>query len=343
MRLKRLETYGFKSFADRMSFDFDQGITAIIGPNGCGKSNIVDSIKWVVGEQSAKALRGADMSDVIFNGCATRRPMPLAEVTLVLERDDDAIDGGELALTRRLTRDGQSSYYLNGKPARLRDIREVLMGTGMGTSAYSVIEQGRIGFILEASTKDRRAILEEAAGISRYKARRKVAARKLDRVDTDLERIGQIAGEVEKRLRTVRRQAAAALRYQELDGKLRDMRMVFALEEFGRLSGEREKETAPSATCKIRKPASPRAVASWKPASPPTTRVWSSSKPLARPRAGPRRGPFGARCGREPHGRCPPPPGRNRSPGGRRSKALSCPRRASRCGQNRARADPRNG
>lgn len=242
MRLKRLETYGFKSFADRMSFDFEQGITAIIGPNGCGKSNIVDSIKWVVGEQSAKALRGADMSDVIFNGCATRRAMPMAEVTLVLERDDDAIDGGELALTRRLTRDGQSSYYLNGKPARLRDIREVLMGTGVGTSAYSVIEQGRIGFILEASTKDRRAILEEAAGISRYKTRRKVAARKLERVGLDLERIGQITGEVEKRLKTVRRQAAAALRYQELDGKLRELRMVFALEEFGRLSGEREVE-----------------------------------------------------------------------------------------------------
>jgi chromosome segregation protein len=236
MRLKRLETYGFKSFADRLTFDFENGITAIIGHNGCGISNVVDSIMWVVGEQSAKALRGAEMADIIFNGCATRRPMPLAEVTLVLERD--GIDAGDVAITRRLTRDGQSSYYLNGKPSRLKDIRELLMGTGIGTSAYSVIEQGRIGFILEASVKDRRAILEEAAGISRYKARRKVAGRKLEKVETDLERIGQVLGEVDKRLRTVRRQAEAALRHQELSTRLRDLRMVFALEEFGRLNTE---------------------------------------------------------------------------------------------------------
>jgi chromosome segregation protein len=240
MRLKRLETYGFKSFADRMTFDFEQGITAVIGPNGCGKSNIVDSMKWVVGEQSAKALRGAEMADVIFNGCATRRPMAMSEVTLTL--DDVGVERGlpgeEVAITRRLTRDGQSAYYLNGKPCRLRDVRELLMDTGIGTSAYSVIEQGRIGFILEASTKDRRSLIEEAAGISRYKARRKVAMRKLDRVQVDLERIGQVLGEVDKRLRTVRRQAETALRFQELQARLRDLRMVFALEEFGRLSGE---------------------------------------------------------------------------------------------------------
>ncbi|MHC5067911.1 MAG: chromosome segregation protein SMC, partial [Planctomycetota bacterium] len=237
MRLRRLEAYGFKSFADRLTFDFDGGITAIIGPNGCGKSNVVDAMKWVVGEQSAKSLRGSEMTDVIFSGCSTRRPMPFAEVTLTLERDD-GLDAGEVALTRRLYRDGKSEYHVNGKSARLKDFRELLMGTGIGTSAYSVIEQGRIGFILEASVKDRRAILEEAAGISRYKARRKVALRKLDRVETDLERIGQIHGEVEKRLRSVRRQAETALKFQELSERLRDLRMVFALEEFGRLSGD---------------------------------------------------------------------------------------------------------
>lgn len=240
MRLKCLETYGFKSFADRMRFDFEDGITAIIGPNGCGKSNIVDAIKWVVGEQSAKSLRGAEMSDIIFNGCATRRPMPMAEVTLTLEFDDGIGPAatGDVAITRRLTREGQSSYYINGKSCRLKDIKELLMDTGVGISAYSVIEQGRIGFILEASTKDRRAILEEAAGISRYKARRRAAERRLERVELSLERIAQVKREVARRLGTVRRQAATALRYQELSERLRDLRMVFALEEYGRLSQE---------------------------------------------------------------------------------------------------------
>ena len=168
-----------------MTFDFEKGITAVIGPNGCGKSNVVDSIKWVVGEQSAKALRGGAMTDVI-SGCATRRLMALAEVTLVLEME--GMHGGEVAITRRLTSDGVSSYDLNGKPSRLKDFRELFMGTGVGNSAYSVIEQGRIGFILEASVKDRRGIIEEAAGVSRHKARRKVAMRKLEHVEVDLER-----------------------------------------------------------------------------------------------------------------------------------------------------------
>ena len=240
MRLKRLETFGFKSFADRMSFDFEAGITAVIGPNGCGKSNIVDSIKWVIGEQSAKALRGEDMTDVIFNGCSSRRPMAFAEVTLVLDQLGGSlgIDGEEVGLTRRLSRDGQSTYYLNGKPCRLKDIKELFMDTGIGTAAYSVIEQGRVGFIVDANTKDRRAILEEAAGISRYKARRKVALRKLERVELDLQRIGEVLAEVRRRVRTVSKQAAAALRYRDLANQLRELRMGFALEEYGRLTGE---------------------------------------------------------------------------------------------------------
>ena len=240
MRLKRLETFGFKSFADRMSFDFEAGITAVIGPNGCGKSNIVDSIKWVIGEQSAKALRGEDMTDVIFNGCSSRRPMAFAEVTLVLDQLGGSlgIDGEEVGLTRRLSRDGQSTYYLNGKPCRLKDIKELFMDTGIGTAAYSVIEQGRVGFIVDANTKDRRAILEEAAGISRYKARRKVALRKLERVELDLQRIGEVLAEVRRRVRTISKQAAAALRYRDLANQLRDLRMAFALEEYGRLTGE---------------------------------------------------------------------------------------------------------
>jgi chromosome segregation protein len=240
MRLKRLETFGFKSFADRMTFDFEDGITAVIGPNGCGKSNIVDSIKWVIGEQSAKALRGEDMTDVIFNGCATRRGMAFAEVTLVLDQVGVqlGLQNDEVAITRRLSRDGNSQYFLNGKPCRLKDIKELFMDTGVGTAAYSVIEQGRVGFILESNTKDRRIILEEAAGISRYKARRKVALRKLERVELDIQRIGEVLNEVRRRVKAVTRQAQAALRFKELTEQVRELRMAFALEEFGRLNSE---------------------------------------------------------------------------------------------------------
>lgn len=240
MRLRRLETYGFKSFADRMTFDFEDGITAIIGPNGCGKSNVVDSIKWVIGEQSAKALRGAEMTDVIFNGCATRRGMPFAEVTLVLDQIAASmlIDTPEVAITRRLTRDGLSSYFINGKACRLKDIKDLLMGTGMGTSAYAVIEQGRVGFILESNTKDRRMVLEEAAGISRYRARRRIAARKLERVEIDLQRIAEVLAEVRRRARQVRKQAQDAIRFRDLTARAKELRLAFAMEEHGRLSAE---------------------------------------------------------------------------------------------------------
>jgi chromosome segregation protein len=245
MRLKSLSVFGFKSFADRLDFDFRDGVTAVIGPNGCGKSNVVDAIKWVIGEQSAKALRGEDMTDVIFNGCASRRPMAMAEVTLTMDEIQGTLgfDGGldgvdEVAITRRLFRDGSSGYYLNGKPCRLKDIRELFMGTGMGTSAYAVIEQGRVGFILESNTKDRRLILEEAAGISKYKARRRIAARKMERVDTDLVRIGEVLAEVRRRAKQVQKQAAAALQWKELSDQVKALRMVFALEEHGRLTDE---------------------------------------------------------------------------------------------------------
>ena len=244
MRLRRLETYGFKSFADRLTFDFEEGITAIIGPNGCGKSNVVDSIKWVIGEQSAKALRGEDMTDVIFNGCATRKGMPFCEVTLVMDQLAHAlpgIDTDEVAITRRLFRDGVSNYYLNGKSCRLKDIKEIFLGTGMGTAAYAVIEQGRVGFILESNTKDRRLILEEAAGISRYKIRRRLAARKLERVEQDLQRIGEVLNEVRRRVKSVAKQAATALRFKELTALVAELRLGFALEEFGRLSEEHTK------------------------------------------------------------------------------------------------------
>ncbi|MCS6969599.1 MAG: chromosome segregation protein SMC [Planctomycetes bacterium] len=240
MRLRRLEAYGFKSFADRAVFVFEDGITAIVGPNGCGKSNVVDAIKWVIGEQSAKALRGTEMADVIFNGCATRRGMAFAEVTITLDQIESAlpIDAPEIAITRRLARDGQSSYYINGKACRLKDIKDLLLGTGIGVSAYAVIEQGRIGFILESNTKDRRLILEEAAGISRYRARRRIAARKLERVETDLRRIAEVLGEVRRRARQVRKQAADALRYRELTMQAKQLRLALAIDEWERLQAQ---------------------------------------------------------------------------------------------------------
>jgi chromosome segregation protein len=239
MRLRRLETYGFKSFADRVTLDFGDGVTAIIGPNGCGKSNVVDAIKWVMGEQSAKSLRGEEMTDVIFNGCATRRAMAFCEVTLVMDQVVGlGIEAEEVAITRRLFRDGSSHYYLGGKSCRLRDIKDLFLGTGAGTTAYSVIEQGRVGFILESNTKERRIILEEAAGISKYRARRRLAARKMERVEADLQRIAEVLAEVRRRARSVQRQASAALRWKELDAQVRELRLAFILEEWSRLADE---------------------------------------------------------------------------------------------------------
>ena len=188
MKLKKLVLSGFKSFADRTEFDFDDGASCIVGPNGCGKSNVVDAMKWVLGEQSAKSLRGSEMMDVIFNGSSARRPSGHAEVTMIFDNDGGLLKpvGGEgepmptVSVTRRLFRNGNSEYLINKAPARLRDIREMFMDTGVGVDAYSVIEQGRVESFLQASQEDRRAIFDEAAGISKYKARKKEALRKMD-------------------------------------------------------------------------------------------------------------------------------------------------------------------
>src|SRR5437867_3190349 len=172
--LKRLELVGFKSFADKTIFDFSDGLTAIVGPNGSGKSNIVDAIRWILGEQSAKSLRGQEMADVIFNGSATRRSLGLAEVTMTFGNSDRslAVDADEVRITRRVYRDGEGEYYINQQPARLKDIKELFLGSGAGGDAYCVIEQGRVDVLLQASTQDRRVIFEETAGISRFKAKK---------------------------------------------------------------------------------------------------------------------------------------------------------------------------
>src|SRR5947208_4875432 len=239
MRLKKLILQGFKSFADRTEFVFDSPITGIVGPNGCGKSNVVDGFKWVLGEQSAKSLRGDAMMDVIFNGSGNRKPAGLAEVTLVFEnpkRIDDTrllnLDTDEVSVGRRLFRDGTSEYQINNQVSRLKDIRELFLDTGVGVDAYSVIEQGRVAALLEANPEERRMIFEEAAGISKYKLKKKEAQRKLERVDQNLLRLHDIVEEVEKRLRSVKIQAGRARTYQEYSTRLNELRLSYSLQEY---------------------------------------------------------------------------------------------------------------
>ncbi|MFA6134747.1 MAG: chromosome segregation protein SMC [Phycisphaerae bacterium] len=246
MKLKKLIVSGFKSFADRVEFEFDDGISCIVGPNGCGKSNVVDAIKWVLGEQSAKSLRGSEMMDVIFNGSSARRPAGHAEVTLVFDNSSGLLQVGdppgslqEVAFTRRLFRSGQSDYLMNKAPCRLRDVREAFMDTGVGIDAYSVIEQGRVESFLQASQDDRRAIFDEAAGISKYKARKKEALRKLERVEQNLLRINDVFAEVEKRLRSIKYQAGKARSYQGYSEKLKELRGLHFLAQYHTLSLQR--------------------------------------------------------------------------------------------------------
>ena len=206
--LKHVKISGFKSFADRVEFDFGPGITCIVGPNGCGKSNIVDAFRWVLGEQSAKSLRGRQMLDMIFNGSQVRRSSGMAQIEVVFDNRDRTLplDCDEVSVMRKLYRSGESEYLVNKEPSRLKDIRELFMDTGIGTEAYSVIEQGKVDVLLRANPTERRAIFEEAAGISRYKARRREAERKLDRTQQNLLRVGDIIEEVERRLRSVKLQ-----------------------------------------------------------------------------------------------------------------------------------------
>jgi chromosome segregation protein len=224
--LKALELIGFKSFADRTRFEFPRGITVVVGPNGSGKSNVVDAIKWVLGEQSVKSLRGKEMVDVIFNGSSARRALNSAETTLTFDNSDRrlAIDTPDVHVTRRVYRSGEAEYLINRQPCRLRDIRDLFAGTGIATEAYSIIEQGKVDVMLQASAKDRRMIFEEAAGISRFKAKKIEALRRLERVDQNLLRLKDIVDEVESRLKSVRAQANKARRYKEYADRLQQLR-----------------------------------------------------------------------------------------------------------------------
>ncbi|MGH7170258.1 MAG: chromosome segregation protein SMC, partial [Gemmataceae bacterium] len=244
--LKRLELVGFKSFADKTAFDFAPGVTGIVGPNGSGKSNIVDSVRWVLGEQSAKSLRGGEMADVIFNGSASRRSLGMAEVTMTFDNNRRvlATPTEDVQITRRVYRGGEGEYLINNQVCRLKDIKDLFLGSGAGSDAYCIIEQGRVDVLLQASTKDRRTIFEEAAGISRFKAKKIETLRRLERVDQNVARLRDILDEVEKQLRSVKLQAAKAQRYQEYSSRLRDLRVALGLREFHQLSERLGEETA---------------------------------------------------------------------------------------------------
>jgi chromosome segregation protein len=245
MYLKTLEIHGFKSFADKTVFEFAQGVTGIVGPNGCGKSNVVDAIRWVLGETSAKALRGGEMADVIFNGTEKRKPLGMAEVTLTMA-DCEAqlkVDFNEVALTRRVFRDGRSEYRINGTLCRLKDIHDLLMDTGIGRTAYSIMAQGQIDQILSSKPEERRAVFEEAAGITKFKREKKEALRKLEFTEANLLRVSDVLAEQERRMNSLRRQVAKARRYQALAADTRVLDCHLGHRKFVELTAERDELT----------------------------------------------------------------------------------------------------
>ena len=243
MKIKRIEIIGFKSFVDRTVLEFPPGVTAVVGPNGCGKSNVVDAIRWVMGEQSAKNLRGRQMEDIIFAGSETRKPLGMAEVSLVFSTDDGRVPAkylnySEIQVTRRLYRDGDSEYSLNKTPCRLLDINELFMDTGVGARAYSIIEQGRIGMILMAKPEERRFLIEEAAGVTKFKARKQVALKKIDNTRQNLLRIGDVVAEIRRQLGSLQRQAKKAERFRTLREELKGIEIAFATRRYRQLADE---------------------------------------------------------------------------------------------------------
>ncbi len=241
MYLKSLEIFGFKSFAPKTILNFDRGVTCVVGPNGCGKSNVLDSIRWVLGEQSAKALRGGEMTDVIFSGTDSRPALGMAEVSMTFTECEEqlGLDWHEVRITRRVFREGGSEYLLNGTPCRLKDIHALFMDTGIGRSAYSIMEQGKIDQILSSRPEDRRAIFEEAAGITKYKFQRKEALRKLEATEANMLRLEDIIKEVKRQIGSVQRQAAKARRYQGMLEDLRTLETHHTKRQWDELDGSR--------------------------------------------------------------------------------------------------------
>ncbi|MFI4921498.1 MAG: chromosome segregation SMC family protein, partial [Gammaproteobacteria bacterium] len=224
MRLSKIKLVGFKSFVDPTLIHFPSNLVGIVGPNGCGKSNIIDAVRWVLGETSAKYLRGDSMADVIFNGSTARKPVSSASIELTFDNSDGAIGGqyanyGEVSVRREVVRDGTSNYFLNGVRCRRRDITDLFLGTGLGPRSYAIIEQGTISRLVESKPEDLRMFLEEAAGISKYKERRRETENRIHHTKENVERLNDLRDEVEKQLQHLQRQARAAERYKELAGE----------------------------------------------------------------------------------------------------------------------------
>ncbi len=246
MYLKNLTVLGFKSFANKTSLNFQPGVTAIVGPNGCGKSNVSDAIRWVLGEQSAKALRGGEMADVIFNGTDGRKPLGMAEVSLTIGGVDEEhlkasgveVAYHEVTITRRVFRDGGSEYFINKTPCRLKDVQQLFMGTGVGRASYSIMAQGNITQILSSKPEDRRMIFEEAAGITKFKAQKKESLRKLEYTDQNLLRVADLIREVKRQIGSLQRQAGKARRYKQLMIELQHLDTQLARHQFDVLQAE---------------------------------------------------------------------------------------------------------
>lgn len=255
MRIKSLQLHGFKSFVDRTVFSFDEGMTAIVGPNGCGKSNVVDAIKWVMGEQSARKLRGKGMDDVIFSGSENRPPIGMAEVVLTFENVDGRAPAafaayGEIEIARRLYRSGESEYLMNKQPCRLKDVHDFFRDTGIGLRGYTIVEQGKVAEIVSAKPEDRRGLIEEAAGISKYKARRREAESKMRSTEQNLVRVTDVLGEIRRQISTLERQAKKAARYKRLQETQRVLELSLAVDERRKLRGEVDSESASLSTLK---------------------------------------------------------------------------------------------
>jgi chromosome segregation protein len=230
MYLKAIKLHGFKSFADPTTLQFEPGVTAVVGPNGCGKSNIADGIRWVLGEQSAKALRGGKMQDVIFEGADTRKPSQICEVSLLLTDCEQQLGSEfhEIEIMRRVHRDGGSEYFFNGQACRLKDIQKLFMDTGVGRTSYSIMAQGQIDQILSSKPEERRAVFEEAAGITKYKSQRREAMNKLALTEQNLARVADVIGEVSRQIGSLKRQASKALRYKRLNHRMQHLALAWS-------------------------------------------------------------------------------------------------------------------
>ncbi|MBW1781804.1 MAG: AAA family ATPase, partial [Deltaproteobacteria bacterium] len=251
MKIKKISILGFKSFMDKLDITFPEGISGVVGPNGCGKSNVVDAIRWCMGEQSPKQLRGRKMEDVIFSGAGEHKPLGMAEVSLLFENGDGSFPPAfsqdpELSVTRRLYRSGESEYLINNVSCRLKDIQEIFMDTGLGNRSYSIIGQGQIGSIIDQKPEETRVMLEEAAGITKYRKKVEISQRKIELTEANLQRVEDILGEIQSQMRSLKRQAAKARRYKVLSEEIRNLEIILYSNAYGQFeeeSGKKEHST----------------------------------------------------------------------------------------------------